>query len=814
MSNKKQKTKENKEKYVLHRVGGFDLLQQRPILFRNVEVKCLFAISGNLIRSYSLLNGNFLSQYSFANETQIVTLQQKNFNQFFVVHQDGEIITWNVGDNSKKGKVRLSLNRNETVSWFRHLDNTYYYTIPSENGTRHQMYFCEQGCVQKTMIMDQINSINNPVINSIAFCPVDKPRHCFTIDGSTLCLYDIPVAIKPKKKKNKFKHPQDMDFTCIASHPKEITIATGDKLGCIIIWNNFRTDFPMMTKIHWHHHPVNDLSYSNLGSSLYSVGEEQVLVKWNLVGQFWGEKSFLPRLGAPIKYVTTDFETIVVSLEDSTIQIIDSQLNGVQSVIEGSSIGLNSTFEAICGLHYNIRLNAFAMNGRVGHIQMYVPSEQKQLYQLDITNQNVVLGFDLCSLEERAKNIKKLKAVPKIYPIEVTKAAVSDDGNWMATIEYRNDFETLPEIRLKFWHLTKNNNHHLNTTIHLPHQEEVTFITFSPVSDEGELHLVTTSKDKSFKIWDLHEEDRKMWWNCSRCASFNTHSVPSMAAFSVDSSLLTVLFDNTITFWELSSETNSIRYIPRIDTFSMDKQKIVFVGFGTQEFSHYLIEGRVQSLIVRNILNKFEKIFTYNQSIDIDKVDYNDSWVKMAFNPYENIVALASHHSIELVSLKTQKKIMNIEISQKFNGQLIYGMFTPEKPNFDDEKFPLNRSMFYCMNERRELFQLIPEKLIESKSTMVGSVRENTKIYMNNIQSQLSVMLTNNNPSSANQEDCTIFKIVPNYDAKFEQNRKALVNSFFYQVPSHVLPPVDVISKPFLSSLLECLTVNDRQLKE
>ncbi|OTF73392.1 hypothetical protein BLA29_013873, partial [Euroglyphus maynei] len=128
----------------------------------------------------------------------------------------------------------------------------------------------------------------------------------------------------------------------------------------------------------------------------------------------------------------------------------------------------------------------------------------------------------------------------------------------MATAEYRNDDETSPEIRLKFWLLRKENNGFtLNTTVHLPHEDDINYMEFSlpQKQQKSALHLVTTSMDKTFKIWDLKTgaDGKQQWWNCSRNGSLNNHSTPRMASFAPDSSLLAVLFDtNIVTMWELN----------------------------------------------------------------------------------------------------------------------------------------------------------------------------------------------------------------------------------------------------------------------
>lgn len=54
---------------------------------------------------------------------------------------------------------------------------------------------------------------------------------------------------------------------------------------------------------------------------------------------------------------------------------------------------------------------------------------------MDITGQNI--------LTQERGNV--------IFNTEVVKVAFSSDGDWLATVEYRNDSDTSPDLRLKFW---------------------------------------------------------------------------------------------------------------------------------------------------------------------------------------------------------------------------------------------------------------------------------------------------------------------------------------------------------------------------
>ena len=187
----------------------------------------------------------------------------------------------------------------------------------------------------------------------------------------------------------------------------------------------------------------------------------------------------------------------------------------------------------------------------------------------------------------------------KVYPIEVTKAAVSGDGVWLSTIEMRDDFETLPEIRLKFWELTESlQNYLLNTTIHLPHNSEVNCLQFSSDSEA----MVSTSSDREFKIWHLVEDEDKKWWKCFKVGNLNSVSIPTIAKWSSDSSLLGIAFDNFITLWDVFDKS-VLKFMDRLSVEEKSDSKLIFIDFGTEDKSHLLIEGRHYLIKIWNLLD-------------------------------------------------------------------------------------------------------------------------------------------------------------------------------------------------------------------
>lgn len=55
-------------------------------------------------------------------------------------------------------------------------------------------------------------------------------------------------------------------FTCVAAHPNEWIIATGDDSGRILLWNNLFEKSPAKTVFHWHTLPTTDLCFTVEGN--------------------------------------------------------------------------------------------------------------------------------------------------------------------------------------------------------------------------------------------------------------------------------------------------------------------------------------------------------------------------------------------------------------------------------------------------------------------------------------------------------------------------------------------------------------------
>ncbi|KAF9432034.1 hypothetical protein BGZ76_011388 [Entomortierella beljakovae] len=334
-------------------------------------------------------------------------------------------------------------------------------------------------------------------------------------------------------------------ITCLAFHPTEGCIATGDERGRITLWYCFgkNVDRPVTTTMHWHAHQVAALNFTSDGTYLLSGGEEAVLVIWQLQTGF---KQFLPRLGSEIKHITVspDQALYAIGHQDNSINVIRSVDLKIKTVIQGLKFAhvnhLNQPLST--GLVIEPRNGHVVLNGLPGTLQFYDPLKEQHIMELEITPRNKVSRTD-----------EKEIIAPRVLHV-----AFSSDkaARWMATVDGRDDNETTPELYLKFWEYDDDaHTYVLNTRVDAPHSKEITSCVFNPRIGGQAPMAVTTSLDGTFKVWELTHQgetrrgiEAERAWSC-RSTGFYRDMVPQCAGFSSDGSLLAVAYGQIITLW-------------------------------------------------------------------------------------------------------------------------------------------------------------------------------------------------------------------------------------------------------------------------
>lgn len=125
-------------------------------------------------------------------------------------------------------------------------------------------------------------------------------------------------------------------------------------------------------------------------------------------------------------------------------------------------------------------------------------------------------------------------------------ALFEQNGEWLSTVEFRDDGETEPDVRLKFWSVDVN-KYALTTSADAAHKGRITSLSAHPT----ELLFVTTGADGRFKAWGLQESggvNNKQTWQCLYIRSYLDLPCTS-SAFSADGSLLAIGTGHYVTLW-------------------------------------------------------------------------------------------------------------------------------------------------------------------------------------------------------------------------------------------------------------------------
>lgn len=385
-------------------------------------------------------------------------------------------------------------------------------------------------------------------------------------------------------------HKKSVRFTCVACHPTEASLATGDSLGRITIWQGIKERAPVRSIHHWHTLPIHDLAYTTSGSFLLSGGGECVLVKWSLPS---GDRQFLPRMGLPINHVVTspDATLLLTAHTDNCLRLVSSQLCVVRKV-QGLALGQDSSSPLL--LQHDPRSGALLLRGQSGHLQFYQPHEDKQMFCLDVVSQNYMT-------QEREGGIVNTEVV-----------LIALAGDWLLTVEHWADDSLGPETRLKFWRFDHAlQNFVLDTSVYAPHNGflndlqlyEACSMSVSRSSSCSPLAL-TTADDHKFRLWapqddvasSEHQSAYMTSWNCIGSGSFRGF-VAGKGAISQDGSLLAVSFGRSATLWSEDCVLRAALAHPHCRT------NITALSFGRGASSHLLTSCTETKLVIWDIVS-------------------------------------------------------------------------------------------------------------------------------------------------------------------------------------------------------------------
>jgi len=814
--------------YHVRLVGGQNLTKSRPVF--GSQDKLLIANDSSII-GFSTRNGrqNQLIQLNEAhphhNDKYVSFCLHPVASDFqlFSFTKNGLLLNWNYDDSTLIKEFDLKLNElfdNHAELVWGTVKNYYY------DASNHLMiyftvkYLKENGKYDYRIYVTSTDDLNykEELIDLMVF---DDRRISFGRNQNYLIVIDKveiyfiglkngfksgkPKAINSKKRflfKDKLKlvccNPlkDSFAYTCKDGVIRLITIDTqGNLIG------------DTKTRLHWHQMQINDMCFSSNGVYLYSVGFESVVVRWNLESF---AKNFVSNVGNSIKSISVDENNhnIAITLHNNEIRLISSHFDTISKSLNNLNYFFKKDIET--GLVFDPKHDTIVLNGRPGNLQFYSP----------LTEENVLL-FDVVNTRYILKNNKDSKFDDcKAVNIDVFRMAISDCGSWLVTYEMRDDKSTQLETRLKFWKYLKGSNpmqlgglrtnedYELHTCINLPHKLAINEMKFSKNSN----YLITTSVDGSFKIW-MNNRDEYNWY-CQFTYTFQNDLQPNHITISFDSSMFAINYSHLLTIWN-AKEPNDVKYI---DTLKLqdDQEDYISIEFGTGMMSHLLAACTKRKLTVWNV-SKEEVKWTY--VVDDNEIQFKHM---IYCSSTKNLVLLDSVGHLDVFSINSidGRPLLRLDLDCNLMKHIHFILFI----NQSNYKFKQTDDLFgdqmLCfMTESKKLFILENQQSKETreKFKLKSEIIETTKTTnaKNQVISNFVQELIDRKANQLKQGDYNLTKSLDTLNSFTEKcNLNKLVDDMFYNVPSHVLPPVQMIAKPFLRSLLNVDNNMEREEEE
>lgn len=591
-------------------------------------------------------------------------------------------------------------------------------------------------------------------------------------------------------------HVSIEQITVLKIHPTKPILAIGDKSGRITLISNFKSgnekDYIRSTH-HWHHLPVRCLTFLADGAYLLSGGEEAVVVIWQLDT---GHKQFLPRLGGSIDSITISPNNrfYCLGLNDNSIRLVNSITQSIEQVIQGLQYAQvdNATNPLSTGLIIEPRNHHIVLNGVQGSIQFYDANADKHVMDLEVVPMN---------------RISRTSVEKEIIHAHVAHVAFLKSGEWMATVDMRDDKVTTPELFLKFWRWNPDTQaYKLHTRVDYPHAKPITSLIFNPVSAKGPM-AITTSEDKTFKVWHLNTElnvtsgnrqpQADSAWVC-RSVGVYRDSNPTTAAFSEDGSILAVAFGQLITLWD--PYLNSIQSV----LAQPNKQAVIKLSFlGDQ--CPFMVAKTKNHLYVWNLLT-CKVWWNYKMTVD-----------HLAVDTVSNQFAVVRNHRHESrVTIFDPKSPVPIALHYMDHTCLSLAWLPKEQ---DDHALP---SALVSLSDRYELVihtiksnhvkQQHKKEVSQAAVSLVSEdrhllndmygMRENERETEEQARIRLkTVQAMREEAMSANRKESKTRRREDGGDASG------------LSAPSHVLPSVDVLFDTFMTSIMT-LRVEEEEEEE
>ncbi|CAG4955991.1 unnamed protein product [Colias eurytheme] len=803
--------------YVLSRKSGRSIIERRPVFSPDGE--SLVIIVENTLRVYNIHTGDWVR--SLETETPVSSIisaefpEHQNYN-LYGCSNNGLLTTWTWENGAVLREIKLKIPYNNQVRSFNIINETdcLLLTAHPMKGLLHMgLYNYKTGALNIEYVDTKVPKSD---ILSVSIGMYYGEPIAAIVSG--YCKMHVQNLVRPDKNtlvRAKYR-------LLAVSMTKGGAIAATDTLGRTIVYRGNVCEYINVGSevLHWHALPLYAVHFSKVGSYILTGGMEKVLVKWTIgsLAQRANEKKFIPRLPGFIRYITTSNDHVAITLSNNSVVIANMQLHVTTTILECG--GLSSVTRSLgSSLVYHKKLSSLIVPGRTGYLQLYSTTTDKVLYNIDITEVN--------HIPSERYNILPVET-------EVTCAAISANGFWLVTSEYRYDGTNYPEEKLKFWstHYNSASAFKLNTCVNLSHGGcDVVSIALNKRGD----FCVTAGNDQKFRIWKFAKEKGKNRWLCLTACYYSSgiaHYLANPAlnefkhgdilgigtvterpylsqdriendivqkvwnihktkvndrmvekgcykgenamggvAVSQDGSLIAAWFGSKLTLWD--SHLCNLR-----TTLSHPalRPKGREVQFGNMDAAHYLVCTTDYCLAVWSLLSLTMKWMVQNSPTCLVADPFSNRM--MVVNQDNDLFVFTPHDSTPILS---RKRILNPE--EGVIRQCAFGNTTRTDVTV------------YLMRNNSELYSLEPER--SSKKQLEAITHRNLPT------SKFSTLL-------AEQQ---VTEVTSSAVAEIQQmNQESLghkATSLFLSSSSYMVPPVTSLSTSFLELISGCQEVEE-----
>lgn len=630
-------------------VGGHNLTSIRSLFDHND--KNIIVPSARKLFYYNVDSCEQSGEVASPAPDEVIVACERLDIYLYVFTKRGKIYIWNLELLDWINELSLPLSDQEKLVSCKMLSKRQYIYAVFNDETKQTKLYCSMSrsererpksreevgdCSPGGQISFDIGSITPaPVYSNNAESSTEKvsKHRCLTfINGPHVHFQKVGIGEKFSASQFKKRINNPRIFTCVRANSKKFMVAGGDDDGRIwLYYGDFINQNVNRTKLHWHRSlPVNDLCFSSEGNTLFSVGGESgCVVIWDLsLNNIAQRPRVVPRLGMPIRFLSCSnfLNQCILSFEDNEIQIMDTSENtkilktftkrtidmytrNNYKALRADFVSSRQNLIKSIGLLWHSSTDTVVSNSRTGWLQFYSPKEHSRVQSLNF------LGSDVLSLETEAR----------VVPSDITKAAMTLDGDWLAFYETIDSDSSFPFVKLHIWKRLKSTGRWawIQTADRLHSSTSIIDLKFSP---DGQF-LVSISEDGTFNV--LHRVCLEKAKNASKSKQMYAkgfignvpEKLPSMATFSQDSSVMAMSLKNDTTLiwtiidpFKLVYETQLNQVSPEVEstrdsgdsTISHDVLGLHFGYHNTSQSIAPLCEIRTNSIRIWNILNAQE----------------------------------------------------------------------------------------------------------------------------------------------------------------------------------------------------------------